>query len=73
MLPNARIARVLVIADPQVLDSHSYPERGSFLSSLTQRIVDLNLRRSWHATIHRLRPDAVVVLGMPLESSVLRD
>lgn len=62
--PNSRIARVLVIADPQVLDRHSYPERGSFLSSITQLMVDLNLRRSWHATIHRLQPDAVVVLGM---------
>ncbi|KAL4074212.1 Metallo-dependent phosphatase-like protein [Scleroderma citrinum] len=60
---NSRIARILVIADPQILDNHSYPERGSLLSSLSQIIVDLNLRKSWHATFGRLKPDAVVVLG----------
>ncbi|KAI6121443.1 Metallo-dependent phosphatase [Pisolithus sp. B1] len=61
--PNSRVARILVIADPQVLDEHSYPERGVFMSFLTQLMVDLNLRKSWRAAFHRLQPDAVVVLG----------
>ncbi|KAI6046003.1 Metallo-dependent phosphatase-like protein [Pisolithus marmoratus] len=60
---NSRVARILVIADPQVLDKHSYPERGVFTSFLSQLMVDLNLRKSWHAAFHRLQPDAVVVLG----------
>ncbi|KAI6135705.1 Metallo-dependent phosphatase-like protein [Pisolithus croceorrhizus] len=62
-LPNSRVARILVIADPQVLDEHSYPERGAFMSFLTQLMVDLNLRKSWRAAFHHLQPDAVVVLG----------
>ncbi|KAI6157523.1 Metallo-dependent phosphatase-like protein [Pisolithus tinctorius] len=60
---NLRVARILVIADPQVLDKHSYPERNLFTSFLSQVMVDLNLRKSWHAAFHHLRPDAVVVLG----------
>lgn len=61
--PNSRVARILVIADPQILDKHSYSERGVFVSLLSRLMVDLNLRKSWHATFHRLQPDAVVVLG----------
>ena len=30
---------------------------------LSQFIVDLNIRKSWRATLRRRRPDAVVFLG----------
>ena len=42
-------AHVLLVADPQILDMHSYPDRGYLLSALSQLIVDLNLRKSWSA------------------------
>ncbi|KAG0700730.1 Metallo-dependent phosphatase-like protein [Suillus ampliporus] len=61
--PNSRIARVLVVADPQIVDRRSYPTRGSLLKVLGQFIIDLNLRRSWRSTISRLQPNAVVFLG----------
>lgn len=61
--PNARIVRILVIADPQIIDRHSYPGRGPLLSALSQYVVDLNLRKSWNSAFRRLRPNAVVVLG----------
>ncbi|KAG2079119.1 Metallo-dependent phosphatase [Suillus decipiens] len=61
--PNARIARVLVIADPQIVDYRSYPMRNPLMKALGQFIIDLNLRRSWHSTINRVRPHAVVFLG----------
>ncbi|KAG6334947.1 hypothetical protein ID866_4145 [Astraeus odoratus] len=62
-MPNTRVARILVIADPQVIDKHSYPGRGLLLSFLSQIMVDLNLRKSWRVTFYHLLPDAVVVLG----------
>ncbi|KAG1855740.1 Metallo-dependent phosphatase-like protein [Suillus subalutaceus] len=61
--PNARIARVLVVADPQIVDYRSYPMRNSLMKALGQFIIDLNLRRSWHSTINRVQPHAVVFLG----------
>ncbi|OCH84705.1 hypothetical protein OBBRIDRAFT_741133 [Obba rivulosa] len=54
--------RALLVADPQVLDRRSYPGRNALLMWLTQRVVDLNLRKSWWAVM-RQRPDVVVFLG----------
>ncbi|KAH7888418.1 Metallo-dependent phosphatase-like protein [Phlebopus sp. FC_14] len=61
-VPNSRITRLLILADPQIIDRHSYPERGALLSALSQLMVDLNLRKSWNAVFYHLLPDAVVVL-----------
>lgn len=61
--PNARIAHVLVVADPQIADRRSYPTRNFLMKALSQFIIDLNLRRSWHSTINRVQPHAVVFLG----------
>ncbi|KAG1826478.1 Metallo-dependent phosphatase-like protein [Suillus variegatus] len=61
--PNTRIARVLVVADPQIADHRSYPNRNFLMKALGQFIIDLNLRRSWHSTINRMQPHAVVFLG----------
>lgn len=63
-IPDSRVARILVIADPQIIDRHSYPGRGPLLSALSQYVVDLNLRKSWNSAFRRLRPNAIVVLGM---------
>lgn len=52
----------MVVTDPQILSSDSYPGRSSWLMALTQVVVDLNLRKSWRAA-RRLRPDLVVFLG----------
>ncbi|EMD37638.1 hypothetical protein CERSUDRAFT_94638 [Gelatoporia subvermispora B] len=54
--------RVLIVADPQVLDHRSYPARNALLMWLTQKIVDLNLRKSWWAIMRR-SPDAIMFLG----------
>ncbi|THH08090.1 hypothetical protein EW145_g2951, partial [Phellinidium pouzarii] len=53
---------VLLVADPQVIDARSYPDRSYWLSALSQFAVDLNLRKSWAAT-RRFAPDVVVFLG----------
>ncbi|ETW80542.1 hypothetical protein HETIRDRAFT_21171, partial [Heterobasidion irregulare TC 32-1] len=59
---GARSQRILIVADPQVLNHDSYPGRNPWLMSLSQYIVDLNLRKSWRAA-KATRPDAVVFLG----------
>jgi ethanolamine phosphate phosphodiesterase len=61
--PHPRITNILLIADPQILDSHSYSDRGPLLSRLTQFIVDFNLRKSWRLVALKLRPHVVVFLG----------
>ena len=50
------------MADPQILDHRSYPDRPPWLGRLTQFIVDLNMRKSWRAVL-RQRPHAVAFLG----------
>ncbi|RDB25240.1 Cell division control protein 1 [Hypsizygus marmoreus] len=55
-------SHVLLVADPQILDHRSYPERGPYLTYLTQLAVDLNIRKNWRVALHK-RPDAVVFLG----------
>lgn len=53
---------VLVLADPQILDSQSYPGRHPLLLWLTRVLVDGYLRKSWNAAM-RLKPDMVIFLG----------
>ncbi|KAF8161226.1 Metallo-dependent phosphatase-like protein [Crassisporium funariophilum] len=61
---------VLLVADPQILDQHSYPGRGALLSWLTRIVVDLNLRKNWHAALHK-QPDVVVFLGDMMDNGRL--
>ncbi|KAJ2989890.1 hypothetical protein NUW54_g8643 [Trametes sanguinea] len=67
---TARPTHVLLVADPQILDHRSYPDRPPWLMSLSQFVVDLNLRKSWRATLKR-RPDAVVFLGDMMDNGRL--
>lgn len=60
-----RTSHVLLVADPQILNANSYPSRPQWLVSLTQFIVDLNLRKSWRLVVRKLAPraHAVIFLG----------
>ncbi|KAI0334967.1 hypothetical protein GY45DRAFT_967086 [Cubamyces sp. BRFM 1775] len=60
-----RPAHVLLIADPQVKDLSTSRRIG--LSSFSQFLVDLTLKRHWHFA-SRMRPDVVVFLGDILAS-----
>ena len=53
---------MLLVADPQILDANSYPGRHPWLVWLSQKMVDLNMRKSWRAA-QALQPDVVVFLG----------
>ncbi|KAL1748738.1 Metallo-dependent phosphatase-like protein [Schizophyllum fasciatum] len=58
---------VLLVADPQILDMNSYPDRHPALQWLSQVIVDLNLRKNWRAAL-RSRPNKIVFLGDMLDN-----
>ncbi|EIW82717.1 Metallo-dependent phosphatase [Coniophora puteana RWD-64-598 SS2] len=63
LTPDSRLTRVLIVADPQVLDDNSYLDRHPLLARLTRVVVDVYLRKSWRAAVRVLRPHAVVFLG----------
>jgi len=67
---DSRPYHVLLVADPQIVDRYSYPNRLSSVSYLTRVMVDLNMRKSWQVAL-RKRPDAVVFLGDVMDNGRL--
>ncbi|KAH6619547.1 hypothetical protein B0J18DRAFT_492342 [Chaetomium sp. MPI-SDFR-AT-0129] len=55
--------RVALVADPQLIDPHSYPGRPWPLNPLTMLITDNYLRRSYGQLQRQLDPDSVFFLG----------
>ncbi|KAK5467625.1 hypothetical protein LTS15_000598 [Exophiala xenobiotica] len=60
---HAHPHHVLLIADPQLVDPHTYPDRPWPLSTLTVAYTDRYLRRSYRYLQEHLRPDATIFLG----------
>lgn len=56
-------ARILLIADPQLIDANTYPDRNKWVMRLSQTIVDRYLAKNWRAMHQVLDPDTVVFLG----------
>jgi len=54
---------LVFIADPQLVDPHTYPGRPWPLSSLTETYTDLYMTRNFRLLNQRLDPDSVVFLG----------
>ena len=54
---------MILIADPQIVDPHTYPGRPWPLSTLTVRHTDSYLRKSFQLLQSYLTPDAVIFLG----------
>ena len=54
---------VVLIADPQLVDAHTYPGRPWPLSTLTILYTDLYLKRSYRLLQKQLDPDSVFFLG----------
>lgn len=54
---------LVLVADPQIVDPHSYPGRPWPLNPLTILVTDNYLRRSYLAVQRHLRPDSVFFLG----------
>ncbi|KAM0724256.1 hypothetical protein Q7P37_000138 [Cladosporium fusiforme] len=54
---------LVFIADPQIVDPHTYPGRPWPLSYLTERYTDRYMRRNYQLINEKLDPDSVVFLG----------
>lgn len=55
--------RVALIADPQIIDRHTYPGRNTIFEKVTEFVTDLYLRRNWVYINDILDSDANVFLG----------
>ena len=55
--------RLVFIADPQLVDPHTYPGRPWPLSSLTEMYTDLYMSRNFRLINAHLDPDSIVFLG----------
>ncbi|KAJ5222950.1 uncharacterized protein N7469_009190 [Penicillium citrinum] len=60
---NATPHHVAFVADPQLVDPHTYPGRPWPLSTLTVKYTDQYLRRSFSSIQKNLVPDSVLFLG----------
>ncbi|KAF3357497.1 Oxoglutarate dehydrogenase [Verticillium dahliae VDG1] len=54
---------LVFVADPQLIDPHSYPDRPWLLSELTVLITDNYLRKGYRQLRTQLQPDSVFFLG----------
>ena len=61
--PEASPHHVVLVADPQLVDPHTYPGRPWPLSSLTMAHTDLYLQKSFQLIQDTLLPDTVFFLG----------
>jgi len=60
---NALPHHLAFVADPQLVDPHTYPGRPWPLSTLTVSYTDLYLRRVYSLLQNRLYPDTTIFLG----------
>ncbi|MCJ1306508.1 hypothetical protein MMC25_000151 [Agyrium rufum] len=60
---QSRPHRVVLIADPQLVDPHTYPDRPWPLSSLTVSHTDLYLSRAYSEILSTLDPQSIFFLG----------
>jgi len=67
---HPRPHHVLLVADPQLVDRHSYPDRFTPISYLTRLIVDLNMRKNWLVALCK-RPDTIIFLGDTMDNGRL--
>ncbi|KAK3046596.1 hypothetical protein LTR09_011944 [Extremus antarcticus] len=54
---------MVLIADPQLVDPHTYPGRPWPLSTMTERYTDLYMARNFKLINARLDPDSIFFLG----------
>lgn len=60
---DANPHHVVLLADPQIVDPHTYTGRPWPLSTLTEKHTDNYLRRSYKSLQSRLTPDTIFFLG----------
>jgi hypothetical protein len=64
---KGNVTHILLVADPQILNERSYPERNSLLRAASRIFVDMNLRKAWRVA-RSTRPQTVIFLGDMLDN-----
>lgn len=64
---------VLLVADPQLIDNHTYPGRAPWLLSLSKFTADTYIARNYRALVPRVTPDYIFFLGDYLDNGRLVD
>ncbi|CUM67901.1 uncharacterized protein PRCAT00005612001 [Priceomyces carsonii] len=67
-ISEARATNVLFIADPQLIDNHTYPSRNQILLKLSEHTVDIHLKKNYNAFMSQLKPDYIFFLGDYLDN-----
>lgn len=62
---------VLLVADPQLIDNHTYPGRNEMLLLLSKHTVDVYLKKNYRALVNSLKPDYIMFLGDYLDNGRL--
>lgn len=68
LLPSPSRANILLIADPQLIDQHTYPGRNKLLLKLSQHTVDIYLKKNYKYLLQHLQPNYVIFLGDLLDN-----
>lgn len=66
--PDISISKVLIIADPQLIDNHTYPSRNSPLLTLSKFTVDNYIYKNYVTLIKELEPQTIIFLGDLLDN-----
>lgn len=66
-----RQTNVLLVADPQLIDNHTYVGRNELLLQLLKHTVDVYLKQNYRALVNQLRPDYIFFLGDYLDNGRL--
>lgn len=69
--PSEKSTNVLLVADPQLIDNHTYPGRNPALLKLLQHTVDTYLAQNYRAFVNKLQPDYIFFLGDYLDNGRL--
>lgn len=64
-------SNVLFVADPQLIDNHTYPGRNGALLRLLQHTVDKYIAQNYRAMVGHLQPDYIFFLGDYLDNGRL--
>lgn len=62
---------VLLVADPQLIDNHTYPGRNRLLLKLSKHTVDVYIKQNYRALVNSLNPDYIMFLGDYLDNGRL--
>lgn len=69
--PPQNATNVLLVADPQLIDNHTYPGRNELLLKISKHTVDVYLAQNYKAMVNHLQPDYIFFLGDYLDNGRL--